>query len=229
MEWFIDGASIRVTEFAGKGTNGGLNYPQTPMDVRLVSHKHAQLSTNALSNVNQGIWAGGDPKQPQGVIDWSGGLTSFDDVYTMRVKSLQVSDYSEGKEYTWSDRSGSWQSIKATSGNSTVLNEIYEPSGVNAVWTRLSAGAKSGIVIGAIAGAGIIVAGLLLCCIIQGRKGKKEKAIADAAYEKEQAEFNQYRMQMMKGGFSASAQPVAPSYSYDPKTHAPGYVAGGKF
>jgi len=34
-------------------------------------------------------------------------------------------------------------------------------------------------------------------CIDQGRKSRKEKAAADAEYEKEQQEFNYYRMQMM--------------------------------
>jgi tetrahydromethanopterin S-methyltransferase subunit F len=97
-------------------------------------------------------------------------------------------------------------------GNSTVLNEINKKTGVSGVWDRLTTGAKSGIVIGAIAGAGVLLAALLVCCIVQARKGKKEKAIADAQWEKEQAEFNEYRMQMMKGGFSQSVQP-APQYA----------------
>lgn len=66
----------------------------------------------------------------------------------------------------------------------------------------MTTGAKSGLLIGAIAGGGVLLAALLVCCVVQGRKGKKEKAIADAKWEKEQAEFNQYRMQMMNGGFS---------------------------
>ena len=31
----------------------------------------------------------------------------------MFVKNVNVTDFSSGKEYTYSDRSGSWQSIKA--------------------------------------------------------------------------------------------------------------------
>jgi len=115
--------------------------------------------------------------------------------------------------------------MQSCRGNSTVLNEIEKPTGVNGLWNTLTTGAKSGVVIGAIAGAGTLLAALLVCCIVQGRKGKKEKAIADAQWEKEQAEFNQYRMQMMnggfsKGGFSASAQPVPshPGYAH----HGPG-------
>jgi hypothetical protein len=100
------------------------------------------------------------------------------------------------------------------SGNSTVLNEIHQKGGVSGLWQKMTTGAKSGLVIGAIAGAGVLLAALLVCCIVQGRKGKKEKAIADAQWEKEQAEFNEYRMQMMKGGFSQSTQPVPQYASY---------------
>ena len=32
----------------------------------------------------------------------------------MYVKDVNVTDFSTGKEYVWSDRSGSFQSIKAT-------------------------------------------------------------------------------------------------------------------
>jgi hypothetical protein len=93
----------------------------------------------------------------------------------------------------------------------------------------MTTGAKSGLVIGAIAGAGVLLAALLVCCVVQARKGKKEKAIADAQWEKEQAEFNQYRMQMMngtfsKGGFSAQAQPMPAHLGY--AHHGP---PGGKF
>jgi hypothetical protein len=30
----------------------------------------------------------------------------------MEVKEVYVEDYTSGKEYQWTDRSGSWQSIK---------------------------------------------------------------------------------------------------------------------
>jgi hypothetical protein len=105
------------------------------------------------------------------------------------------------------------------SGNSTVLSAIHEKQGVAGLWQKLTTGAKSGIVIGAIAGAGVLLTALLICCFVQARKGKKEKAVADAQWEKEQAEFNEYRMQMMKGGFSQNAQPVPQYASYG---HGPG-------
>lgn len=61
----------------------------------------------------QGIWAGGDPKQPEGVIAWAGGITDYKDIYTMYVKSVNVTDFGRGKEYVYGDKTGSWQSIKA--------------------------------------------------------------------------------------------------------------------
>jgi len=191
LEWWIDGAKVRTLNYDDKGTLGGYNYPQTPMNVRL------------------GIWAGGDPTEPKGVQEWAGGITDYSKApFTMFVQSVNVTDHGSGKAYTWSDKSGSWQSIKATAGNSTVLNEIKRPQGVTGFWKNLTTGAKSGLIIGAAVGGGVLLAALLACCIMQGRKGKKEKAIADAQWEKEQAEFNQYRMQMMKGGFSHSVNPA---------------------
>lgn len=66
----------------------------------------------------------------------------------------------------------------------------------------------------------MLLIALLACCVVQGRKGKKEKAIADAQWEKEQAEFNQYRLSMMKGGFSQSAQPAQyASYGHSGKSY----------
>jgi hypothetical protein len=114
-------------------------------------------------------------------------------------------------------------------GNSTVLQEITKPTGIGGFWQTMTTGAKSGLVIGAVAGAGVLLAALLVCCVVQARKGKKEKAVADAQWDKEQAEFNQYRMQMMNGGFSKGGfsapqvQPVHPGYTHQGPPH------GGKF
>jgi len=96
LEWYIDGTLVRTLPYAA--ANGGNNYPQTPMTVRL------------------GIWAGGDPDNNNGTIEWAGGLTDYTKgPYTMYVQSAQISDYSTGSAYEWTDRSGSWQSIKSIS------------------------------------------------------------------------------------------------------------------
>jgi beta-glucanase (GH16 family) len=63
-----------------------------------------------------GIWAGGDSGNSPGTIEWAGGLTNYSQgPYTMYVQSAQVNDYSTGSAYEYTDKSGSWQSIKTIS------------------------------------------------------------------------------------------------------------------
>jgi hypothetical protein len=65
-------------------------------------------------NVRLGIWAGGDPSNSNGTIEWAGGLTDFTKgPYIMTVQSAQISDFSTGSAYHWSDKSGDWTSIKS--------------------------------------------------------------------------------------------------------------------
>ena len=95
IDWLIDGVLVRTLNFSD--ANGGQNFPQTPMTVRL------------------GSWAGGDPKKnPPDTVSWAGGETDFSKgPFNMNVKSVYVQDYSTGAEYVYSDNSGTWQSIKA--------------------------------------------------------------------------------------------------------------------
>jgi len=93
LEWYIDGNLVRTLEYAD--AYGGLNYPQTPMNVRM------------------GIWAGGDPKEPTGTIEWAGGVTNYSAApFTMYVQSVRVSDASRGTQYKYGDTSGRWESIE---------------------------------------------------------------------------------------------------------------------
>jgi beta-glucanase (GH16 family) len=93
LDWYIDGNIVRTLLYAD--ANGGKDFPQTPMNLRL------------------GIWAGGDPSLPKGTIEWAGGLADYSKgPYTMTVKSVRVSDASRGTEYKYGDTSGSWQSIE---------------------------------------------------------------------------------------------------------------------
>jgi beta-glucanase (GH16 family) len=95
LEWWIDGSLVRTLLPAD--ANNTNNYPQTPMSLRI------------------GIWAGGDSSQAPGTIEWAGGATDYTKgPYTMYVKSAAVEDYSTGKEYYYSDKSGSSTSIKIT-------------------------------------------------------------------------------------------------------------------
>lgn len=90
--WMIDGESVRTLAYAD--ANGGANYPQTPMRVKL------------------GIWAGGDPSNPEGTIQWAGGETNYDDgPFTAYIKSVSITNYNPAKSYTYGDLTGSAESI----------------------------------------------------------------------------------------------------------------------
>src|SRR3569833_4724 len=95
MDFYVD--SKKVRSVTPKEANNTYRYPQTPMRISL------------------GIWAGGDPRVDKCTREWAGGDTDYSKgPFTMYVKSTQVTDYGTGKEYTYSDRSGTWQSIKST-------------------------------------------------------------------------------------------------------------------
>lgn len=119
ITFIIDGTPVRTLNYAD--ANGGKNYPQTPSTVRI------------------GIWAGGDPTNEKGVIEWAGGLTDYTKApFTMTVESVKVTNYSPGKEYKWTDKSGSFESIEVigkgdTAGapeNSNVLAPSATGTGV---------------------------------------------------------------------------------------------------
>ncbi|MBE3045870.1 family 16 glycosylhydrolase, partial [Candidatus Bathyarchaeota archaeon] len=94
--WAVDDIEVRTLD-ADKAEEN--QYPQSPMQVKF------------------GSWAGGDPSNPEGTIGWAGGRTNYENgPYTMVVKSIHVADYSTGKEYVYTDNSGSWESIEAVDG-----------------------------------------------------------------------------------------------------------------
>ena len=70
----------------------------------------------------------------------------------------------------------------------------------------MSPGAKSGIIIGALAVFGILVCLLAFCCIKQRRAGKKEHAAMLAGEQKEAAELEEYKNQMQGGKFGFGNQ-----------------------
>ncbi|KAF2669796.1 concanavalin A-like lectin/glucanase [Microthyrium microscopicum] len=96
--WSIDGTPVRTLNYADAAS--GTRFPQTPMRVRI------------------GIWAGGDPSNGEGTIEWAGGLTDYTKApYTMYLQSVSVTNLSPGKSYTYSDTSGSSGSIKVDGGS----------------------------------------------------------------------------------------------------------------
>ncbi|KAJ4337735.1 hypothetical protein N0V87_004483 [Didymella glomerata] len=187
IQWWLDGKMLR--ELLPADALNGKNYPQTPMNIRL------------------GVWAGGDvANNDPGVVVWAGGKTDFKDgPFTMKVQTVYAEDYTKGEKYSWADMdsSGSWEKVKVINPEkkSDVLKEIQDPSGVRNNWKALSAGAKSGIIIGALAVFGILVCLLMFCCIKQRRAGKREHAALLAGEQKEAAELEEYKRQMKGGKF----------------------------
>jgi beta-glucanase (GH16 family) len=96
LDFYVDGAKVRT--LLPKDANNSYYYPQTPMRVSI------------------GIWAGGDPRLPEGTRQWAGGTTDYGQgPFDMFVKSAHIADYSSGKEYVYGDKSGSWESIQVVS------------------------------------------------------------------------------------------------------------------
>ncbi|CAL5866990.1 uncharacterized protein PFLUO_LOCUS1202 [Penicillium psychrofluorescens] len=89
----IDGAVVRTLTYSE--ASGGSQYPQTPMTVRI------------------GIWAGGDPANAPGTIQWAGGVTNYADVpFTMYIKDVSIVNANPAKSYTYQGNSGSYESIQ---------------------------------------------------------------------------------------------------------------------
>lgn len=94
IDFFIDTELVRTLAYGD--ANGGHNFPQTPMFVRI------------------GIWAGGDvDNNGKYVVEWAGGETDFSQApFSMYVKSVRLEDFGSGAAYKYGDRSGSFESIE---------------------------------------------------------------------------------------------------------------------
>lgn len=94
VTFWLDGTVVRTVL-----PNNGQGYPQTPMYIMA------------------GNWAGGDPSNPPGTIEWAGGETDYSKApFTMYIQSIVALDYSTGKTYSYGDKSGTWESIVAEDG-----------------------------------------------------------------------------------------------------------------
>ncbi|RMD43899.1 hypothetical protein DV735_g1246, partial [Chaetothyriales sp. CBS 134920] len=181
LEWYLDSKLLRTLEYAD--ANNGHNFPQTPCNVRL------------------GIWAGGDPKNPNGTIEWSGGVVDYDEApFTMVVSKVRVTDANSGTTYTYGDHTGDWQSIKISNSSAAIkLDGENSQSAVQSAkqtWNSLSRAAQIGI-IASVSGVGLIA--LLVfgfCCFRQRRAGRHERLAEDAKFEKDTAELMAYRAEM---------------------------------
>ncbi|BDD62458.1 hypothetical protein MPDQ_008000 [Monascus purpureus] len=171
LEWWIDGQLVRTLNY--EDALGGKNFPQTPCNVRI------------------GIWPAGDPSQPTGTIEWAGGEVDYDkSPYVMTVQSVRVQDFSTGKEYSYGDQTGDWQSIKITEGNSTIKNELLKPHlSVSERWKNLSSGAKAGVGIGIAVFIVAVIVAITICCVVQRKKGRAEYAAAMAKFDNDRKDI----------------------------------------
>lgn len=124
--WAIDGTAVRTLNYAD--ANGGTNFPQTPMNVRL------------------GIWAGGDPDNNEGTISWAGGETTYSAdagmPWTMYVEEVKITNYNPGCSYNYIDTTGSSDSISiSTDGCDTVGSS--PTSSASAVFSTPGAGSAT--------------------------------------------------------------------------------------
>ena len=107
--WSIDGNVVRTLNYAD--AKSGTRYPQTPMRIRI------------------GIWAGGDPSNGEGTIEWAGGVTNYADApYTMYVKNVDIVNANPAESYTYTDNSGSYQSIKKSGAAALSQSSASESS-----------------------------------------------------------------------------------------------------
>ncbi|KAF2133167.1 glycoside hydrolase family 16 protein [Dothidotthia symphoricarpi CBS 119687] len=98
--WYIDGVATRTLNYADAVS--GRNYPQTPMDIRI------------------GSWAGGDSSNSEGTIEWAGGATDYTQgPFTMYLEKIEVENYNPGASYTYSDTTGSYDSITVGKASSS--------------------------------------------------------------------------------------------------------------
>jgi beta-glucanase (GH16 family) len=110
LEWIINGQVVRTLNSAG--LSGCAGYPQTPMRVKL------------------GSWVAGKEGNAPGTIEWSGGMANFANApFNAYYKSIRIQDFmggggaKEATEYQYTDRSGTWQSIKVVNDGKAVDND----------------------------------------------------------------------------------------------------------
>ncbi|KAF2743041.1 glycoside hydrolase family 16 protein [Sporormia fimetaria CBS 119925] len=184
IQWWFDGEMLREVTYAE--ANGGADYPQSPMNLRI------------------GAWAAGDPDNNQpGVVEWAGGEVDWSDApYVMTVQEVFAHDYTSAKEYSWEnmDASGTWDKVKIIEGQSAAMEEYLKPSGVRNRWAALGKTAQIAIICSAVGAVIIIALVVLFCCIKQRRAGRRAAAAYEAQQNKEAAELHQFLGQPVGNG-----------------------------
>ncbi|KAL4982243.1 concanavalin A-like lectin/glucanase domain-containing protein [Aspergillus falconensis] len=193
LEWWIDGELVRTVNYSEPLTVYGKNYPQTPCRVKV------------------SLWPAGLPTQSVGNIEWAGGLVDWSDLpFTMTVQRVRVKDFHTAREYTYSGHSGSYDSIKVVSGNSTAKAEINKtPSkSLSEKWDELPTAAHIGVYCGAAVAGALVIAGFVLYCLRKRRQGRLERALAEESQNSSSTEMNTLKKQWRQSDWTASYRPL---------------------
>lgn len=136
IQWLVDDKVVRTLTYAE--AKGGSTYPQTPMQVKF------------------GTWVAGKKDASEGTVQWAGGFANFANApFNAYYKDIKVTDYAGGvqgaKQYIYSDRSGTWQSITidtvnggTTAGNTTSDSSSASPSKTGTAATTMATASRPG-------------------------------------------------------------------------------------
>lgn len=103
VKWYIGTNLVRTLSYTDSLALEGKNYPQTPMRTKMGSWVGCADAAAAANSATAGT------------CSWAGGPADFSKApFTMYVKSVTIQDYGCGGDYTYSDLTGSWQSIKSS-------------------------------------------------------------------------------------------------------------------
>jgi len=128
-KWYIDGVLQRTLNYGDALALGGKNYPQTPMRIKMGSWVGCASAAAAASTATQGT------------CEWAGGPATFDGTtYTMLVANVTINDFGCGGNYTYTDLTGDWQSIKS-SGTCSSSNADSDSSSTASASVSKSSGA----------------------------------------------------------------------------------------
>ena len=124
----------------------------------------------------------------------------------MTVQSLKVVDAQTNVSwYSYTDRTGSWESVKMTDGESNAFKALHEKTSYEKAqqqWQGLSTGAKIGIAGGVVGFFALCLIAFAFYCVKQRKAGKMEKERADKEWDGHQAELMEYRNRMKRGDFA---------------------------
>ncbi|RKP28736.1 concanavalin A-like lectin/glucanase, partial [Metschnikowia bicuspidata] len=102
VKWSVDGQETRTMY-----GDGIASFAHSPMKIKI------------------GLSTGGDPLKEPDYIEWAGGETHYSKLlYNLHIGGIKVAEYSTGTNYEYTDKSGSWESIKAIDGE--VLGRIQD-------------------------------------------------------------------------------------------------------